>query len=379
MLGIGVATAALIIVLSALNGMEGLLRSLYGTFDPDLKICAAKGKSFIIEDDIFKKLQKIEGVAYVAEVIEDNALLKYKDRQLIARVKGVSDNFLYINDLDSMIVQGSYALHEDSVDYAIVGRGIQYRMQISIEDRIFPLQFIYPKNKKNLSIDPANSFNTQLIMPGAIFAIEKQYDDTYIFVPLSFAKSLLNYGNKRSALELKLKNAVNADQVKEKIKQLLGNKYLVQNSDEQHSSLLKAVKIEKLFVYLTFSIIIGIASFNLFLSLTMLVIEKRKDIAVLKSIGANKREIKKIFVLNGCIIAFTGAFIGLIFGLAICWIQIKYGLVSMGMKTSVVDAYPIVIQWSDIVLTIFTIVIITLLISLSPADKASKVEIKDYI
>ncbi len=379
MLGIGVATASLIVVLSALNGMEGLLRSLYGTFDPDLKISATVGKSFVLDSLTLADIRKTEGVAYVSEIIEDNALLKYKDRQMIVRVKGVSDNFTYQTELDSMIVQGKFILNADSIDYAVVGRGIQFRMQIVIADQLFPLQFIYPKNKKNISIDPSNSFNQQLIMPSAVFAIEKQYDDNYVFVPLSFAQTLLNYQNKRTSLEIKTKTKLDKPMVKQRLKALLGKDFLVHDSDEQHESLLKAVKIEKLFVYLTFSIIVGIASFNIFLCLTMLAIEKRKDVAILKSLGANSETIMAIFVSNGAIIGVTGAISGLFLGLGLCWLQTKYGFVSMGMQTSVVDAYPILVKATDVLLTCVTIIVITLLSCIGPSAKASKILIRENL
>lgn len=379
MLGIGVATAALIVVLSALNGMEGLLRSLYGTFDPDLKISAKLGKSFETDSLLIKKIEKIGGVAYVSEIIEDNALLKYKDRQMIVRVKGVSSNFTHQTDLDSLIVQGRFVLQADSIDYAIVGRGIQYRMQIVLADQLFPLQFIYPKNKKNISIDPSTSFNQQMIMPSAIFAIEKQYDDNYVFVPLSFAQTLLNYKNKRTSLEIKTKDQKSKQEVKNKLKILLGKEYLVQDSDEQHESLLKAVKIEKLFVYLTFSIIVGIASFNIFLCLTMLAIEKRKDIAILKALGASTDTIRSIFTANGAIIGISGAISGLFLGLGLCWLQTKFGFVSMGMQTSVVDAYPILVKPTDVLLTCVTIIAITVIASWGPATKAGRILLRENL
>jgi lipoprotein-releasing system permease protein len=278
-----------------------------------------------------------------------------------------------------MITEGEFVLHKDSVDYAIIGRGVQYKLSIPIDKGIFALQLWYPKTKNSLSLDPTKVFKRESIMAGAVFAIEKQYDDNYIFVPLAFTQSLLNYGNKRTSLEVKAKENFKIKQVQKNLKAALGPEFKIQNSDEQHASLLRAVKIEKLFMHITISFILAIASMNIFFSLSMLAIEKKKDVAILFSMGASQNFIKKIFLAEGMIIAFSGAISGLIIGLVICIAQQRFGLVSMGMETSIVDAYPVKMEAGDFISTGITIFLITMLISYRPAAKASRINIKESL
>jgi len=379
MLTVAFVTMALVVALSVFNGLENLIRSLYNSFDPELKITATMGKSFVVDEAFLRKVKQVEGVDIITEIIEDNALLKYREDQMVVKVKGVSDNFTQQNRMDSMITEGKFALHEDSTDFAIIGRGVQYKLSIPIEKGMFPLQLWYPKTKNSLSLDPSTLFNRENIMAGAVFAIEKQYDDNYIFVPLAFMQNLLNYGKKRTSLEIKTKKDFSMNQVQKNLKEALGKDFKIQNSDEQHASLLRAVKIEKLFMHITISFILAIASMNIFFSLSMLAIEKTKDVAILFSMGASRNFIKKIFLGEGMIIAFTGAISGLIIGMIICIVQQEFGLVSMGMETSIVDAYPVKMQAGDFISTGITIFVITMLISYRPAAKASRINIKESL
>jgi lipoprotein-releasing system permease protein len=379
MIGVAVGTMALVIVLSVFNGLENLIRSLYNTFDAEVKISLAKGKSFELTDEMLRKINGVEGVDIITEVIEDNALLKYKEDQMVVKLKGVSENFVKQRRMDSMMVDGSLALHKKEKELAIIGRGIQNIMSISLNDNFFELQLWYPKNKASVITDPTKVFNREAIKPGGVFAIEKQYDDNYIFVPIAFTERLFNYGNRRTSIEIKAKNGYAVGNLEEDLQKALGPKFLIQNSDEQHAGLLKAIKIEKLFVYITFSFILAIASFNIFFSLTMLAIDKKKDVAILFSLGATKNFIKKLFLLEGSLIAFSGAFTGLFLGFLLCYLQQELGIVSMGMETSVVDAYPVKMQVSDFVITGFTILIITMIASYRPAIRASKINVKDNL
>ena len=379
MTGVAGATIALVAALSVFNGLEGLIRNIYYTFDAEIRVTAVKGKSFEVNELFLDSISSVEGVAVITEVIEDNALLKYRDRQMVVKLKGVSDNFSYQNHLDSMIVEGDYMLHKKGINYAIIGRGVQYILSVSLDDGLYPLQFWYPKTKKALSLNPEKAFNRKNIRASAAFAIEKQYDDRYVFVPLDFSKQLFEYDNKRTSLEIKTKSYVQIDKVKKAIQEKLGNKYLVQNSDEQHASLLRAIKIEKFFVTLTLSVILALASVGIFFSLTMLVIEKKKDVAILFAMGAPVKIIKKIFLTEGIIIGLAGAGLGLILGFTLCWAQQTFGIVSMGMKTSIVDAYPVKMQLADFIYTGITIFIITLIVSYGPAIRAARVDISSNL
>ncbi|MBO9702021.1 MAG: FtsX-like permease family protein [Sporocytophaga sp.] len=373
-------TMSLVVALSVFNGLENLIRSLYNTFDPQLKISAVKGKSFTVDHDFLEKLKSNEGIAIITEVIEDNVLVKYKEDQMVVKMKGVSESFLKQKRLDSMIVAGQLKFHENGKDYAIIGRGIQYNLAISLNSEINPLQVWYPKNIKAVaSLSPDKVFSRENIRAGAVFAIEKQYDDNYIFVPLDFAQRLLNYGDKRTSLEIKVKDGFKINKVRDQLRELLGEDFLVQNSDEQHASLLRAVKIEKLFMFFTISFILAVASMNIFFCLTMLAINKKRDVAILYSLGATPNMVRAIFLTEGAMIAFTGAILGLVLGIGLCLAQQHYGMVSMGMETSLVDAYPVKMELTDFISTGITIIVITFLASVRPATRAIQVSIRENI
>ena len=379
MLCVAVGTMALIVVLSVFNGLEGLIKQLYSTFDPEIKITAVEGKSFKIDEAFLNKVKNTEGVAYVTEVIEDNCLLRYQDKQLVVKIKGVSESFKHQNNIDSMIVDGNFMLSKGKKEFAVIGRGIQNHLNINIQNRIYPLQLWYPRITRNASLNPETAFNRDMIMPEGVFAIEKQYDDHYIFVPIDFARRLLEYDDKITTLEIKTGGKEDLAVVQERLKDLLGEPFHVQNAEEQHASLIKAVKIEKLFVYLTFSLILAVASINIFFSLSMLVIDKQKDISVLMALGASPAFIKKLFLTEGAIIAFSGAILGLILGFGICFLQETFGFVSMGMETAVVDAYPVDMQLSDFIFTSLLIITVTIAVSIAPANRASHTDIKSHI
>jgi lipoprotein-releasing system permease protein len=373
MIGVCVGTMALVIVLSVFNGLEDLFRSLYGTFNSQIQIKAAEGKFFELTPELLNSIKSVEGVESVAEVIEDNVVLTYREAQMVVKMRGVSNNFLKQNGLDSVIVAGELVLQEDGKDYAILGSGVQFILSVSLKDDLYPLQIWYPNNtKKTIDLNSPNAIFRKPIRPGAVFAIEQQYDNNYIFVPLSFARDLVQAESNRTSLEIKTSPGASIRKVQNALKTRLGNQYAVQNRDEQHANLLRAIQFEKLFVYITFSFILAIASFNIFFSLTMLALDKQKDVAVLSAMGASAGFIKRLFITEGAIIAFTGAVTGIVLGFVICWLQQTFGFVSMGMQTSVVDAYPVQMRIEDFARVGLTIIIIVFVASYFPAVKASK-------
>lgn len=377
MMGVAVGTLALVIVLSVFNGLEEFIRSLYGSFDPDIKVVPLKGKSFTLEQNLLVDISSMEGVNNVVKVIEDNAYVKYRDAEMVITLKGVGENFLQDHRLDQNIVEGDLFLKRDHQMYAILGRGIQYTLNINHLNDIYPLQFYYPKRRYRSSLNPAQSVNRLNIMVAGIFAIEKQFDLSYIIVPLEFAENLMDYEGHLTSLEIMTENKDDIPLIKSRIKNRLGEQFQVLDSDEQHSALIRAIKIEKLFVFLTFSFIIAVSAINIFFSLTMLAIDKKKDIAVLFSVGASKRLIQRIFINEGAIIAFTGAFLGMAIGVLLLLAQQKFGLISMGIETSVIDAYPVKMKLNDFIFTAVTIIMITLLFSSRPAILASRSNVID--
>jgi lipoprotein-releasing system permease protein len=372
MVGVAIASAALIIVLSVFNGLEELLRSLYSSFDPQLKIEAAVGKSFVVTDSLRQRVRSVEGADVVTEVIEDYAYIRYRDSDMVVTLKGVDDSFLEQRRIDERIVQGELKLKNGDTRYAIVGRGIQHVLTVSVEEELHSLQLYYIRNLRGGAADPPQMYNRISVIPAAVFSIEKNYDDNYVFVPLDVAAELMNYGDKRTALEIKVAEGISVTDVQEELKELLGPSYSVLNDDEQHRDLYRLLRIEKLFVFLAFSLILFVGSINIFFSLTMLSLDKKKDISVLSAMGARPSLIRNIFLSEGAVISFSGAAAGIVLGAVICWLQMEYGIVSMGMETSVSEGYPVKMKLSDFLLSTLVIIGVTLLISIRPARVAAR-------
>jgi len=372
MTGVALTTAALIIVLSVFNGLEDLLQSLNNSFDPQIKVQTARGKSFRVTHELIKKIEAIKGVGIVTEVIEDYAYVRYRQANQVVTIKGVSDNFIAQNRIPKEnIVEGELKLRENGVNYAIVGRGIQFSLSIAVTDPMFPLEFYYIKNVRPSGIlDPSQYYSKQNIAPAGAFSIVQSFDDNYILVPLEFAQELLNYGNKRTSLEIKTDGS-DIYAVEGRIQKLLGPDFIVLNHEEQHQDLYRLLKMEKLFAFLALTLLLVIGSINIFFTLMMLALDKKKDITVLSSIGAGKHLIRNIFLAEGVLIASLGAVFGAILGAILCWLQIRYGLISMGMETSVTQGYPIKVKFSDIIATLGVVAIVTVLISIRPAKLAS--------
>jgi lipoprotein-releasing system permease protein len=379
MIGVAFSTAALIIVLSVFNGLEDLLRSINSSFDPEIKIEATKGKSFEITPDLVDKIKSVDGVKIITEVIEDYAYVRYRDADMVVTMKGVSDNFINQHRLDDHLQEGDLILKRNDISYAIMGRGVRYALSVGLKENFHPLQFFYIKNGRSSSIDPSRLYTQRNIQPGGVFSVEKNIDENYVFVPLSFAQDLLDYGNKRTSIEVQTTGEISTNSVQEKLKDVLGNSFRVLNNEEQHQSLYRLLKIEKLFTFIALSLLIVVASINIFFSLMMLALDKKKDISVLNALGANGSLIQNIFLSEGALIAFGGAAAGLIMGGTICWLQDTFGLVGMGMENAIVSNYPVRMKPLDFILTASVIVFITAVISFYPAKIASKTPSPQYL
>jgi lipoprotein-releasing system permease protein len=394
MIGVAFATAALIVVLSVFNGLEGLLRSLNTSFDPQIKIEATKGKSFLFTDSLANKIKSVEGVDIITEVIEDYVYIRYSQRQesprddgqtedghyqtskveaeMVVTMKGVSNNFIDQHRLDERIMEGEMKLESNHLPGAIIGKGIRNTLSISIEKDFEPLRIYYVKNLSAGSLNPANMYAQQNVFPLGVFSIEKNYDDNYIIVPLATAKELMNYGDKRTSLDIKLKDGVDVSKSQLELKEVLGQTFQVLNNDEQHSDLYRIFKMEKLFFAMAFSILMAIASINIFFSLMMLVIDKKKDISILASMGAGPTLIQRVFISEAFVISGIGAMVGLASGALLCWLQQEVGMVGLGMEHSVVLNYPVKIIFSDFLLVAAIIFIITIATAWIPSRAAAK-------
>lgn len=371
--GIAFSTAALVIVLSVFNGLEELLRSLNNSFDPPIKIEAKTGKSFLFTDSLSAKIKQTPGVEVVTEVIEDYAYVRYRDANQIVMLKGVSDNFIEQQRIpNENLVAGKMRLKEGNINYALVGQGVSNTLSLAVNDPTFAMQIYYIKNGKVSATDPTSLYSQKSILPGGAFAILATIDEQYVLVPLEFARELLDYGNKRTALEIIVKEDANLETVKHDLQVNLGDSFSVLTQEEQHKDLYRLLKMEKLFTFLTFSLLLGIASINVFFSLMMLALDKKKDISILSSMGAPQKLIRNIFLTEGALIAFAGGLLGLVLGGVICWLQQTFGFVSMGMETSVTPGYPVKMVWTDFAVTVATIIAITMLVSFKPASSASQ-------
>jgi lipoprotein-releasing system permease protein len=372
MAGVAFSTAALVIVLSVFNGLEGLLRSLYTSFDPQLKIEAIHAKTFEVTPELLGSIKSIEGVDIVTEVIEDYAYVKYRDAEMAAIIRGVSENFVDQKRLDGHIVNGKLQLHEGNVGFAIVGAGVQSTLSVAVEDDSHALQIFYIKNAPTTSMDMSRVYSRKSIRPGAVFSIEKNYDENYIFLPLDFAVDLLDYGNKRTFLEVKCKPEGNVENVRRSLSAALGSSFRVLTNEEQHKDLYRLLNMEKLFTFLALSMLILVGSINIFFSLMMLAIDKKKDVSILFALGAHPSLVRRVFLFEGGIISFLGAGIGLVSGGLICWLQDKFGLVGMGMENAIVASYPVEMRAFDFLNIASVVVVITLAISFYPAILAAR-------
>lgn len=375
--GVAFSTAALIIVLSVFNGLEDLLRSLNNSFDPEIKITATKGKSFEVSGQLLKKIQAVEGVDIVTEVIEDYAYLRYRDANQVVTIKGVGQNFLQQNRIPKEnIVEGQLRLEDGDAEYptqyAVIGRGVQYTLSIAVNDPLYPLQFYYIKNSKNISADPTQLYSKKNIQAGGAFSIVQNFDENYVLVPLSFAKDLLNYGDKRTSLEIKTTQGADIFEVEAAIQKVIGKDFTVLNHEEQHKDLYKLLRMEKLFTFLALTMLLIISSINIFFSLMMLALDKKKDISILFSMGASDSQIRDVFIAEGALIAFIGALAGLTLGGLFCWVQSEFGIISMGMETSITQGYPVKIKLIDFISALLAVSVITLLISAYPSRLASR-------
>jgi lipoprotein-releasing system permease protein len=373
MAGVAVGTMAMVVVLSVFNGMEDLNRKIFKTFDSDVRIVPAEGKRFKMTPALMSELKAVKGVKLVTKVIEDNALARYGSQQTIIRLKGVDSTFEQQKQIDTAMIEGSVKLVGDNgTPYAIIAEGIRNALSISLEDIFTPLELLYPRTgTKTLNLTSPEAFNQLNLRPGGVFSIESRYDD-YIIAPLKQVESLMGYDGELSALEVYAAPGYTEKDLSEEIGGKLGKAFVVKDRDSLNADLLRAIKMEKLFVAVTLSLIILVAAINIFFSLSMLAIEKKKDVSMLFAMGATQSLVRKIFLAEGAIVAFSGAIAGLLGGIVICWLQTRYGFVSMGMTTSLVDAYPVKLIWEDILYTGVIVVMITMVVSYIPARRAAE-------
>lgn len=344
--GVCTGTMALVIVLSVMNGISQLIAFNFSSFDPELKITPVEGKSFVAEQPVFEEVKKIQGVASFTETIEENALLFYNNREYPAIVKGVPDNYNHIIGLDStLITEGDFILTRSSYHFAVVGQEIAWYLSVGANFSS-PIKFYAPKRGKVSQLN----FKQDYLYPSGIYSIHPDIDSKYILVSFDFAKDLFQMDNRISSIEIQLEDGVECRSVKKQIKAILGDDFLIKNQYEQHESIFKVMKSEKWYIILILGFILVIASFSLLSSLSMLIIEKKQDVSILQSMGAEPKFIRRIFLIEGWLISLTGAVTGIIIGVFIVAIQKHFELLKLPGADGayIMSAYPVQIQISDL-------------------------------
>ncbi len=356
--GVMTGTMALIIVLSVFNGLETLVRSIFNTFDPDLKITASMGKTFIPDTTSLSLLSDVNGVACYSLCLEENALLKYGDRQYIATVKGVDDNYSTVTGIDSSMWDGQFVLRsETGRQFAVPGIGIANYLGINI-NFITPLNIYVPRKSADASLNPEDAFVRKFIFASGIYQVEQEYDSKFVFIPIDFARELLEDKADVSSIEIKFDDSADEKAVQKAVTAIFGKDFIVQNRYEQQEIFYKVMRSERLAIFFILTLILIIASFNIIGSLTMLIIEKERDIEILKSLGADNNLIRKIFIFEGWLISIIGAVGGIILGFLICWVQQTYGLVRLRSDSLIMDAYPVVMKAKDFIIVPATVLLI---------------------
>ncbi len=366
--GVCVGTMAMICVLSVFNGFEGLIQQLFSAFDPDLKIELVQGKAFDTHAKEWNAVRQIKDIAFYDEVVEDNAMLRYKDKQLPATIKGVGSKFQAMTAIDSLLVSGSFVLNDGVFENGIIGVGLAGALGTGSKT-LDPIQVYVPKRTSAINLaNPESSFNRDQIFISGVFAVKQAaYDDKYFLVSLPFARRLFDYpDNVATSVSLKLKPGVETAQVQKEIKAILGDTFTVHNRYEQQSDYFRIMKIEKWMTYLILSFILLIAVFNIIGSLSMLIIDKENDIQTLRNLGADNGLIQRIFLFEGWMISVGGASLGVVLGVLLCLGQYYFGWIKLQGSGFIIDAYPVEIVWTDLIVVLFTVSVMGFLAALYP-------------
>ena len=369
--GVAVGTMGLIIGLSGFNGFDSLIKSHFSSFDPDFRITINEGKSFLPNDEKFRQIRALPEVAFYTEVIEENALLRYDDRQVIGTVKGVGPDFEKMTGIDTMMTDGQFKLKDELYNYAVMGQRVAQLLSVGLHN-LNPVNIYVPQRGRGIALAPEANFNRMQILPSGFFSIQQELDSKYLIVPLDFARILFDMPEKVNAIEIQLQDGVQGSKIQKNIQNIVGDGFTVKNRYQQHDYLYKTMKSEKFAVYLILIMILIIASFNIIGSLTMLIIDKKEDISILKSMGANRQTIRNIFLFEGWSISILGAIAGTVIGLAVCQAQITFGLVKLqGGDSFIVDAYPMTIIPADVAMILLSVVVIGFLAAWFPVRQIS--------
>lgn len=345
---IAITTAALVIILSAMNGLTSVVADLYHAIEPDLKITAINSKYISDKQLISQKIKSIQGIKHISYSIEENALIKLDDKQAVVTIKGVDAEFKKLTQFDTVVYEGNYHFEYNKQYFGVFGRGVASKLGININDFVSPISIYAPTRGKVESINPEDAFNKLSISPAGIFSLNDDFDFKFVLIDLKAAQYLFDCPESFSTIEIGLENKDDLESVQEQLSEKLGPNYQVKNRFQLNDVLFKTLKTEKLWTFLILAFILVIATFNIIGALTMLIIEKKKDIKTLYNLGADQKFIRTIFMQEGFLITSVGALSGLIIGVIICILQQQFHLVTFDDQ-SVIPFYPIEMQWKDFI------------------------------
>lgn len=371
-IGVAVGTMALVIVLSVFNGFERLILSLFNAFHPDMEITLAEGKTFHMSDFPAEELASVPGILNIGEVLEETGLLMYREKQQLVTFRGVDKNYGMITGIDTMLVEGEYLLEQDGRQFIIPGQGVARALNASLHDYLHPIHLYVPRRGRTAGIQPAQAFRTSSHYASATFSVHPEYDMEYVLVPLPLLRRLLEHEDAVTSIVLRIEPGHDHRRVQRAIQESLGADYRVRDRIQQEAFLYRVMRSEKWAIYFILTFILLIASFNIVGSLTMLVIEKRRDIGVLRSLGASQSLIRRIFLWEGALISLGGALGGILAGGLVSWLQMHFGLISLQAEgTFLLEAYPVHLQATDLFLAGGTVFCIGMLASLLPLRNIS--------
>jgi lipoprotein-releasing system permease protein len=368
--GVAVVTAAMVIVLSVFNGFEGLVVSLYNISEPPLRITPALGKTMALDSLPLDRIAAMGGVTETVFVLEESCLLRYRDKQYFARIKGVSDNYIGASGMADHITEGSAKLRAGNESRLLMGAGVAYFLNAGINDPIHPIEVYVPRRGVRGGMDPSKAFQVEHLFPSGIFSVQQDFDVGYVIAPIELTRRLLEHGEVVTALEVHIAPDADMVAVRDQLTDLLGSNFVVKDRYQQNELLYRIMKSEKWAVFLILAFIMMVSIFNVTGSLTMLILDKRKDINILRSMGADDRLVRSIFLLEGMFITLLGAAIGAVTGLLVCWAQITFGFVPLNASGNyIVQSYPVAVQALDVLYVLLTVSAIGLLASWLPVVK----------
>ena len=370
-----IGTAALVLVLSVFNGFEDLVKSLYSSFYTDLKVSAASGKVINVSTEQLQQMKGLSGIRNFSLVVEEKALLQNGEYQSVVYLKGVDENYRYVTGVASHLVKGEYELGTADAPKLIIGAGVENAIHIQADRNLFTLKIYLPRKSNTEQINLLEDISADTINTSAVFLIQEDFDNKYGITNIDFVKRALRLGpNEYSGIEIALTNPSATKEIKEKLQHIFGTGYLVQNKFEQNRSLYSVMNMERWVIYAVLSLILVVAAFNMIGALTMLVLEKQKDISVLHALGGNRKFIQKIFLSEGLLIAIIGGGVGMLLALLIAWMQVNLHLIPLQGGSFLIDYFPVKLRLMDFLLVGATVFVIALIASWIPARKAAMQE-----